>query len=303
MMTEVVEAEAGTISGVPYWWRSAVLATNGTGAAPADAGTDGMTGQEDPDGWPAVRIVVCYDGVWYQHVARYFAWERGAPVSLAGLHDAIRWHAAAIFGGPARRAVIIQAHYVAGRAGPSAWDQVLADHGIMRHDVPITAGAKKEVGADVELALTCLQAASDTSPDLLVLLSGDADFAPLVARLTGRGVRVLVPPANFSYPGPDGIVTVTTSGWLARTATDTPALADLLDAALGEDYPPHLARPLPPARRVGRGPPPRHRHPLAARQRVRLPDRRRRRHDLVRLRQRDTPTRTPGAGNPGHLHR
>jgi DNA-binding XRE family transcriptional regulator len=197
-------------------------------------------------GCPAVRIAVCYDGVWFHHAARYFAWERGTQISLAGLHDVIRWHAARLFGCPVGQVAITAAHYIAGQGtSPPGWDQELADQAITGHEVPVTV-AKGEVGADVELALTCYQIACETSPDLIALLAGDGDFAPLAARLAGRGVRILVPRANLSYPAAAGTVTVATSAWLTRRATDTPALADLLDTALAQDYPPHLARPFTP---------------------------------------------------------
>jgi hypothetical protein len=224
--------------------RAATLAQAGITAGPADG-----------PGGPAVSIVVCYDGCWFQNAARFLGHERGAPVSLAGLHDAIRWHAAALFGCPVRRVAITRAHYVAGRDparqdGSFPPDEALADAGIIRHDMPVTA-AKGEVGADVELALTCWEAACDTGPDLVVLLAGDGDFAPLAGRLAGRGLRVLVPRADFRW------VAAGTSAWLTRRATDTPALADLLDAAQRSDYPPFLARPFPagtaPARSLRHG--------------------------------------------------
>jgi len=197
-----------------------------------------------------VRVAVCYDGCWYQHAARYLAHERGGALSVAGLHDAIRWHAAGVFGCPVQQVTISQAHYVAGQSLHSSWcDSQLADHGVIYHPVPVTA-AKGEVGADVELALTCYQLACETSPDMVVLLAGDGDFAPLAARLAGRGLQVVVPVANFSYPRPgDGAtVTIATSAWLTRRATGTPELAALLAAADSEDYPPFLARPFPRAR-------------------------------------------------------
>ena len=217
-----------------------------------------------------LRLAVCYDGCWYQNAARFFTRVRGAELSVAGLHDTFRWHAAGVFGCPPGRVAVTQAHYVAGRdpdAGPGQWDRVLADHGIVRHDVPVTGG-KGEVGADVEFALTCYQIACDTSVDMIVLVAGDGDFAPLAARLAGRGLRVLVPRANFSYPaGESGTVTVTTSALLTRRATDTPALTDLIDAAMGPDYPPHLARPLtqaaPPAAASPAGQASRHRGTVA----------------------------------------
>jgi DNA-binding XRE family transcriptional regulator len=202
-------------------------------------------------------IAVCYDGCWYRNAARFFVRMRGAELSFPGLHDAFRWHAAAVFGCPVRQVAVTQAHYVAGRdpgASCADWDQVLADHGIIRHDVPVTAG-KGEVGADVELALTCWQIACDTRPDMIVLVAGDGDFAPLAARLAGRGLRVLVPRAGFAYPDGPAATTVTTSALLTRRATDTPALLDLIDAAAGPGYPPYLARPLTPIPGPGDRPP------------------------------------------------
>jgi NYN domain len=171
---------------------------------------------------------------------------RGAQLFMPGLHDALRWHAAGVFGCTVQRVAVTHAHYIAGRdadAAPTDWDQVLADHGIIRHDVPVTVG-KGEVGADVEFALTCYQIACEARPDMIVLVAGDGDFAPLAARLAGRGLRVLVPRANFSYPAGRATITVTTSALLTRRATDTPALTDLLDAAMSPDYPQFLTRPL-----------------------------------------------------------
>jgi DNA-binding XRE family transcriptional regulator len=62
---------------------------------------------------------------------------------------------------------------------------------------------------------------------------------------------VLVPRANFSYPLGRATIAVTTSALLTRRATDTPALTDLLDAAMGPDYPQFLSRPLTQAASIG----------------------------------------------------
>lgn len=217
--------------------RAGTLAQAGITEAPA-----GLTG-------PGVRVAVFYDGYWYQNAARFFAHDRGTVLSVAGLHDAIRWHAAGLFGCPVQQVTISHAHYVAGSTEASAGcEQEMTDHGVICHQVPVTA-RKGEVGADVELALTCYQLACETSADLVVLLAGDGDFAPLATRVAGRGLRVLVPVADFSYPRPgDGATeTVTTSQWLTSRATDITPLAEMLAAADGDDYPPFLARPFPAA--------------------------------------------------------
>ena len=216
--------------------------------SPDTAATLELAGVSGPGG-PGARIAVCYDGWWYQHAAGFFARERGTGLSMAGLHDAIRWHAAGLFGIDVRSATICGAHSLGGGDGTafSRHEDELADRGIVRHDVPVTAS--KEVGADVELALTCYEIAVETRPDMIALLAGDGDFGPLAARLTGRGIRVLAPVADYAYPrlGDGAMHAVRTSAWLTRRATDTPALADLLAAADDDDYPPFLAHPFPPA--------------------------------------------------------
>ena len=203
----------------------------------------------DVSGQTEVRIAVCYDGWWYQHAAGFFDRARGTALSVAGLHDAIRWYSAGLFRVAVQRVTITSAHYVGGRDGTAIaqHEDELADRGVIRHDIPVVAS--KEVGADVELALTCYEIALETRPDLIALLAGDGDFAPLAARLTRRGIRVLAPAADYAYPrlGDGAMHAVRTSAWLTRRATDTPALADLLAAADGEDYPPFLAHPFPPA--------------------------------------------------------
>jgi len=211
----------------------------------------------------AVQVIVCYDGWWYQHAAEFFACEHGRALSMAGLRDTVRWYAAGLFSCPVQRVMTSHAHYVVGRPENSArYEDELADRGIIGHDVPVTA-VKGEAGADAGLALTGCQLACQTSPDIVALLAGDGDFAPLAARLAGRGLRALVPSAD-----------VTTSAWLTRRAPDTPALAR---PAGCRRQPPGLPRvPGPPVPRPGvltRQPPgtaQRHRDQMAARCRIRL---------------------------------
>lgn len=222
------------------------------GASPDRATTLAQAGiTEAPAGGltrAGARIAVFYDGYWYQHADRYFAWDRGELLSVAGLHDAIRWHAAGLLGCPVQQVTISHALYVVGDVGiPNWWEELLPDHGVICHQVPVAGG--KELGGDVELALACYQLACETDLDLIVLLAGDGDFAPLAARLAGRGLRVLVPTAKFIHPGPNGSQACTlTSEWLTRRASDTPALTELLAAADSQDYPPFLAHPFPTSR-------------------------------------------------------
>ena len=135
---------------------------------------DTAAGGSQRAGSPGARIAVCYDGWWYQCAAGFFARQRGTGLSVARLHEAIRWHAAGLFGIDVRSATICGAHYIGGRDGTALaqHEDELADRGIIRHDVPVTAS--KEVGADVELALTCYEIAVETRPDMIALLAGTA---------------------------------------------------------------------------------------------------------------------------------
>lgn len=219
------------------------------GAGVTEAHADDLAG-------PGPRVVVLYDGCWYEHATKFFAQTRRGMPSVAGVHDAIRWHAAGLFSVPVQRVTISQAHFVIGQTGiESWWAQEMTDHGVVCHRVPVTK-KKGEVGGDVELVLICYQIACELAPDLIVLFAGDGDLAPLVGRLAGRGLRVLVPVADFSR-GEASAATAMTSSWLTRRATDTPGLAELLAAADGEDYPRFLARPFPAT--VPDGPPGRRR--------------------------------------------
>lgn len=150
-------------------------------------------------GGPVFGVVVCYDGWWWSNVARYIRHSRGAQVSFAGLHDAIRWHVARLCGHPVEHVAAGEAHYVAGNVQPVPWARELDSLGIIRHDVPVTP-RKGEIGADAELALSCYQAARDSGASAVVLMSGDGDLAPLAARIKGLGVRLVVPVTNFSFP-------------------------------------------------------------------------------------------------------
>lgn len=82
---------------------------------------------------PVFGVVVCYDGWWWNNVARYIRHSRGAQISFAGLHDVIRLHIARLCGHPVERVAASEAHYVAGNAQPLPWARELASMGIVRY--------------------------------------------------------------------------------------------------------------------------------------------------------------------------
>ena len=164
-------------------------------------------------------------------------------MSFAGYHDVLRWHIARLLRYPVERVAVSEAHYVAGNAQPIPWAGELAGLGIVRHDVPVTP-QKGEIGADVELALTCYQVACEKRADAMVLMSGDGDLGPLAARIQELGVELVVPVTNYRFPNGTGTLSCRTSNLLLRYATSAPEFTDLIDAAQSPDYPPGLLRPL-----------------------------------------------------------
>lgn len=186
-----------------------------------------------------VRIGVFYDGTWFAYLSDFYATahRRAARISLDGLHDAVRWHVHTETGRPLDDCVVAEAHYVRGRIETPAasFDAVLAAAGITRHDLPLYGG--KEKGVDVQLALEAWDRATTVPLQWVVLLTGDADFAPLATRLAGRGVQVIVPVVDVRSS--DGM-----PSWTPRTAAPlraatphTPGFDALFAPADRPDYP------------------------------------------------------------------
>jgi len=85
---------------------------------------------------------------------------------------------------------------------------------------------------DAELIMDALEMARDTSPDIIVLASGDGDLAPLALRLRRRGIRVEVASneqglASELRLAAQGFIDL--SQWLdrcERVAEDAPAIGN-----------------------------------------------------------------------------
>ncbi|WP_202638937.1 NYN domain-containing protein [Bailinhaonella thermotolerans] len=167
-----------------------------------------------------MRIGVVYDGGWWAHVSDYYAHVHPARgrISFQGLHDLLRWHLG-------HRDAEVEAHYVRARSAPSrAFDAILDTAGVRRHDADWAGGQEK--GADVLLALVAYEHALRRRWDVAVLLTGDADFLPLVGRLRRARVRVVVPSLDVDA----GAIRLHTASALREAASDAPDLEDLLAA-------------------------------------------------------------------------
>ncbi|WP_158839961.1 NYN domain-containing protein [Saccharothrix deserti] len=175
-----------------------------------------------------VRIGVFYDGTWFAYLSDFYATahQRAARISLDGFHDALRWYVHTETGRALDDCRVHEAHYVRGRIETPAasFDGALAAAGVTRHDLPLHGG--KEKGVDVHFALEVWERATTAPLQWVVLVTGDADFTPLVTRLTGRGVRVVVPVVDVQLTAPGS----PPPAWTPRTAAPLRAAASLTPA-------------------------------------------------------------------------
>ncbi|MBK1642526.1 hypothetical protein CKO12_11680 [Chromatium okenii] len=84
---------------------------------------------------------------------------------------------------------------------PHARDQLIDDmwnQGYMVHSkIGVIAGDTYRCNLDVEITLEMMHAAETIKPDIIVLISGDKDFIPVVLELRRRGIRVEI----AAFPG------------------------------------------------------------------------------------------------------
>ena len=100
------------------------------------------------------------------------------------------------------RTRIVDAHYFRGRYSAEEsrdnerlynerrMDEELSDSGIITHYHPIIRGREK--GVDVHFALTAYEHAVDKKLDVVIVITGDGDYVPLIEKLNNLGVDTMV---------------------------------------------------------------------------------------------------------------
>jgi uncharacterized LabA/DUF88 family protein len=131
---------------------------------------------------------------------------------------------------------IVEAHYFRGRYSAYSadeasklkddrvFDDVLTKAGVIQHYTLLDEGGPviQEKGIDVWLALEAYDLAVHNRYDILCLIAGDGDYVPLVRKLNGLGLRVLLLAWDLVHP--------TTDDNAARRPRDTRASAQLIEA-------------------------------------------------------------------------
>jgi len=159
------------------------------------------------------KLGIFFDGSYFSGVSSYYLHhhERRARISLNGIRNYVTHHVALEEGVSPRHCRIVESHLFAGRISAldarerddellfreRQWDDILQKEDVTAHYLPM--GLRGEKGIDVALALECYEAVTLKGLDVVVLVTGDGDFVPLVRKLNARGVRVMVAGASYSY--------------------------------------------------------------------------------------------------------
>jgi cold shock CspA family protein len=169
-----------------------------------------------------VRIGVFYDGNYFLQVSNYYAYghQRKRRISISGLHEFIRDQVADEEGVDPRLCKIVDAHYFRGRLNAydasqrgdtlywdRVFDDILMSEGVTTHYLPVRTtpdGYKQERGIDVWLALEAFEQAFYKRFDVLVLISSDGDYVPLVRKVNTLGTRVMAMTWEFEYTTDNG---------------------------------------------------------------------------------------------------
>lgn len=168
------------------------------------------------------RIGVFYDGNYFLHVSNYYAYhhERRGRLSIAGLHDFIRYKVAEEESKDMHLCQIVDAHYFRGRLSAQEasnegnrlfydrlFDDILMMEGVTTHYLPVRTtfhGQRQERGIDVWMALEAFELALHKQFDVLVLIASDSDFVPLVRKLHTLGVRVMLFAWDYDFYDEEG---------------------------------------------------------------------------------------------------
>ena len=187
------------------------------------------------------RIGVFYDGGFFSHVSNYYRYyhERKTRISIQGLHGFIRDEVGKHEQTDARYCQIVEAHYFRGRFPTEdvqelyrerQFEDALMRAGVTTHFLPALSRGeddRKEKGIDVCLALEAFERAIYKGFNVIVLVTGDSDFVPLIRKLNALGIRVMVTAWDFELP--DGRSTRT-----AQSLIDEVTYPVMMDAVIND---------------------------------------------------------------------
>lgn len=151
------------------------------------------------------RIGVFYDGGFFDRVSKYYNFHhnRKSYLSIKGIHNFIVHKVSEFEKTDQNFCRIVDSHYFRGRFSAEdteqaeklkterKFDEMLMQEGVITHYLLRHFG-KDEKGIDVWLALEAFELAIYKRFNVSVLITGDADFVPLIRKLNTIGTRVML---------------------------------------------------------------------------------------------------------------
>ncbi|MFN0067298.1 MAG: NYN domain-containing protein [Limisphaerales bacterium] len=168
------------------------------------------------------RIGVFFDGSYFAKVSEHYRYvhPRRSWLSITGLLDFVCRQVAQEEQADPRRCTVVDSHYFRGRfpakeaeaagrlSAERVFDDILMFGGVITHYLPVYrnphTGRAGEKGIDVWLALEAYELTRSKGYDVLALVSGDADYVPLIRKVHTLGTRTLLLAWEFDTPDETG---------------------------------------------------------------------------------------------------
>lgn len=200
-----------------------------------------------------LKIGLFYDGNFLLHASNYYNYVHlhRRRISLNGLHKFVRQRVAELEHKDITCCSIVENHYFRGRINAAeaaqhgnqlyfdrVFDDILMSEGIETHYLPVrnVGGRKEEHGIDVWLALEAYELSVLRKLDLVVLVVADTDYVPLLRKLAGLGVKIMLLSWEFEYFNNEGVkVTTKTSHELIQLANYPILMHEEIDNGLNND--------------------------------------------------------------------
>jgi cold shock CspA family protein/uncharacterized LabA/DUF88 family protein len=202
-----------------------------------------------------IKIGVFYDGNYFLHVSNYYNYfhPKRRRISISGLHNFIKHYIAQEMGVDKRLCHVVDAHYFRGRMSAyeasqrgnqlyndRLFDDVLMSESVVTHYFPARSKGirKEEKGIEMWLALEALELAWMKQYDVMVIITSDGEYVPLIRKVNTRGTSVMVLSWEFEYTDDTGREIVTrTSGELLADVTYPVAMHDVIDEHIDTGFP------------------------------------------------------------------
>ncbi len=204
------------------------------------------------------RIALFIDGNYFYNVSNYYKFEhaRRKRLSIQGLLSFVRANVAERLNLEPNSCQMVEAHYFRGRYSAYSaeeasklkddrvFDDVLTKAGVVQHYTLLdeSGHVAHEKGIDVWLALETYDMAVHDRFDVLCLVAGDGDYVPLIRKLNGLGLRVVLLAWDLTYPVSDDSNQrrprdVRASAQLIDVCTDPISMNNLIEDRTKRDSP------------------------------------------------------------------